>query len=70
MLTPTLARDVADHRRRKLPECLHSAHAPTVVLFGSAVATTPDDEPDRSMCFNNLGNKLERRYNRTGARPT
>ena len=31
-----------------------------------AVKVTPEDHPDLAACLNNLGNKLESRYKRTG----
>ncbi|KAB5581191.1 CHAT domain-containing protein [Coniochaeta sp. 2T2.1] len=38
-----------------------------ITVARQAVASTPDDHPDRAGRLNNLGNKLESRYERTGA---
>ncbi|KAH8903000.1 hypothetical protein BR93DRAFT_971944 [Coniochaeta sp. PMI_546] len=38
-----------------------------IAVGRKAVASTPDDHPDRAAWLNNLGIKLGRRYERTGA---
>lgn len=40
---------------------------PAITMKGQAVTSTPDDHPKRAVYLNNLGNALERRFDRTGS---